>query len=116
MEFWLKVYIPLSVVMFLEYAVSGARAPVLAARLLGPLKMTGKQTGWIYATLPLACIFAPLGAGQVADKYLNAEWILAAAHLIGRCSFSLQYAWRSSAAYWWSCFFTPSAMPPPCRW
>jgi MFS family permease len=69
--------------MGLEYAVWGAWMPVLAARLLGPLKFSGKQTGWIYATLPLACIISPLIAGQLADKWLNAEWILAAAHLIG---------------------------------
>jgi len=69
--------------MFLEYAVWGAWAPVLAARLLGPLKMTGKQTGWVYSTLPIACIISPLVAGQVADKWVNTEWILAACHLIG---------------------------------
>ncbi len=77
------IYIPLSVVMFLQYAIWGAWAPVLATRLLGPLKMTGKQTGWIYATLPLACLFAPLISGQLADKYFNVEWILAASQLVG---------------------------------
>lgn len=77
------IYIPLSVVMFLEYAVWGAWAPVLAARLLGPLGMSGKQAGWIYATLPIACIISPLVAGQLADQFFNVEWILAAAHLIG---------------------------------
>lgn len=77
------VYVTISVVMFLEYAVWGAWAPVLAARLLGPLKMTGKQTGWVYSTLPIACIVSPLVAGQLADKWLNTEWILAACHLIG---------------------------------
>jgi len=69
--------------MALEYAVWGAWMPVLAARLLGPLKFSGKQTGWIYATLPLACIVSPLISGQLADRWLNAEWILAGAHLIG---------------------------------
>ena len=77
------LYVRLSVMMFLEFAVWGAWAPVLAARLLGPLKMSGKQTGWIYATLPLGCIISPLVAGQLADKYLNTEWILAGAHLLG---------------------------------
>ena len=77
-----KVYIALSLMMFFQFAVWGAWAPVLAARLLGPLKMSGKQTGWIYTTLPLACIFAPLVAGQLADRYFNLEYILAAAHLI----------------------------------
>ena len=79
----MEPYIPVSVAMFLEYAVWGAWAPVLAVRLLGPLKMNGSQTGWIYATLPLSCIFAPLLAGQVADKWVNAEWILGVAHIIG---------------------------------
>ncbi len=78
-----EVYIPLSLVMFFEYAVWGAWAPVLAARLLGPLKMSGKQSGWIYATLPLACIVAPLIGGQLADQWFEIRWILLAAHLIG---------------------------------
>ncbi len=79
----MSVYIPLSVVMFLEYAVWGAWLPVLAARLLGPLKMTGKQTGWIYATLPLACIVAPVVSGQLADSWFSIKWILGVSHLIG---------------------------------
>ena len=33
--------------------------------------------------MPLACIISPLISGQIADKWLNAEWILAGAHLIG---------------------------------
>jgi MFS family permease len=44
---------------------------------------TGKQTGWIYATFPLACIFMPLVSGQLADKYVNTENILGVAHLLG---------------------------------
>jgi nucleoside transporter len=78
-----KLYIALSVVMFLEYAVWGAWSPVLAARLLGPLKMSGKQTGWIYATLPIACIISPLVAGWLADQYFDMKWILIVAHVVG---------------------------------
>jgi nucleoside transporter len=88
------LYLKLSALMFLEFAVWGAWYPVLAARLLGPLKFSGKQTGWIYAALPLACIFMPLLAGQLADKYVNTEWILAAAHLIGAVLLFIA-AWRS---------------------
>ena len=53
------LYLSLSAMMFLEYAIWGAWFPVLAARLLGPLKMTGKQTGWIYGALFLAFIISP---------------------------------------------------------
>ena len=55
-----KLYFALSILMFLEFAVWGAWYPVLAARLLGPLKFSGEQTGWIYAALPMACIVMPL--------------------------------------------------------
>ena len=46
--------IAVGAMFFMEYAVWGAWMPVLAARLLGPLKMSGRQTGWIYAAFPLA--------------------------------------------------------------
>jgi nucleoside transporter len=69
--------------MFLEFAVWGAWSPVLAARLLGPLKMSGKQTGWIYGTLFLAFIISPLIAGQIVDQWVATQWVLAVAHLVG---------------------------------
>lgn len=78
-----KLYIALSFAMFMEYAIWGAWMPVLAARLLGPLKMSGKQTGWIYATLPLACIIAPLIAAVLADEYFETKYIIGVAHLVG---------------------------------
>lgn len=77
------LYVKLSALMFMEYAVWGAWMPVLATRLLGPLKMSGKQTGWIYSTLPLATMISPLVAGQLADKYVDTGWILAVSHLAG---------------------------------
>ncbi len=78
-----KIYLSMSILMFLEFAIWGAWSPVLATRLLGPLKMTGKQTGWIYGTIPLASIIAPLAAGLVADRWVSIEWILLSAHLVG---------------------------------
>ena len=77
------LYIKLSALMFLEFAVWGAWYSVLAPRLLGPLKFSGKQTGWIYATIPLGSIFMPLVAGQLADQSFNTEVLIAVAHIIG---------------------------------
>jgi nucleoside transporter len=77
------LYLQLSVMMFLQYALWGAWSPVLAARLLGPLKMSGKQTGWIYGTIWLGAIVAPLIAGQIVDRWIETQWFLAGAHLAG---------------------------------
>ncbi len=78
-----QVYMQLSLMMFLQFAVWGAWLPVLASRLLGPLKMSGKQTGWIYGTIYLGCIISPLIAGQIADRWVATQYFLAAAHLAG---------------------------------
>jgi nucleoside transporter len=78
-----ELYFSLSAMMFLQFTIWGAWGPVLSAYLLGPLRMSAKQTAWVYATLPLACIVSPLIAGQFVDRWLATEWFLAAAHLIG---------------------------------
>lgn len=79
---WL-LYARLSLMMFLEFAVWGAWAPVLAAYLLGDLKLSGKQTGWVYAMLWLACIVSPFIGGQLADRYIATQWFLAGASILG---------------------------------
>ncbi|MBM4030923.1 MAG: MFS transporter [Planctomycetes bacterium] len=79
---WL-LYGQLSLMMFLEFAVWGAWAPVLAAYLLGDLKLSGKQTGWVYAMLWLACIVSPFIGGQLADRYIATQWFLAGASIVG---------------------------------
>jgi len=78
-----QVYVQLSLMMFLQFAVWGAWSPVLASRLLGPLKMSGQQTGWIYGTIYIGCIISPLIAGQIADRWMATQYFLAAAHLAG---------------------------------
>ncbi len=79
---WL-LYIQLSVMMFLQYSIWGSWSPVLAARLLGPLKFSGKQTGWIYGTIFLGCIISPLIAGQLVDRWIPTQWFLSGAHIAG---------------------------------
>lgn len=76
-------YILLSVMMFLQFAAWGAWSPVLAARLLGPLKFSGKQTGWIYGTIYIGFVISPLIAGQLVDRWLATQWFLAGANLVG---------------------------------
>ena len=95
------LYLKLSAMMFLEYAIWGAWYPILAARLLGPLKFSGKQTGWIYATIPLGCIISPLIAGQIADRWVNTEFILAGAHLIGTLLLFISAWKRKFGALFW---------------
>ena len=78
-----QLYFGLSIMMFLEFAIWGAWAPILASHLVNNLKFSGKQTGWIYATLWLACIVSPFIGSQIADRWMATEYFLALVHLFG---------------------------------
>ena len=70
--------IRLGIMMFLQYAIWGAWAPVLSAYLGDRgLGFSGFEVGVIYALLPLATIIAPFVGGQVADRYFSSEKVIA---------------------------------------
>ena len=83
------VIIRLSIMMLLQYAVWGVWLPYLASYLSKPpaeggLGFDASQMGLIFGVaLSLGAVAAPFIAGQVADRYLNAERALALLLLVG---------------------------------
>ena len=75
--------VQLGAMMFLQYAIWGAWAPVLSSYLLNDRGFSGGQVGWIYALLPLATIIAPIVGGQVADRYFSTERVIGFLSLTG---------------------------------
>ena len=73
----------LSVMMFLEYLIWGSWLPLLALYLADVLGFTGGQIGGIFATQAIACVFGLYFGGQVADRLLSTEKLLAVLHLVG---------------------------------
>jgi nucleoside transporter len=73
----------LSVMMFLEYLIWGSWLPLLALYLGDVLGFTGSQIGWVFATQAIACVFGLYFGGQIADRVLSTEKLLAVLHLIG---------------------------------
>ncbi len=69
--------------MFLQYAIWGAWAPVLSEYLQNNLGFSPIQTGVIYSLLPLATIIAPFIGGQIADRYLSSEKFVAFLQIAG---------------------------------
>jgi nucleoside transporter len=89
----------LSIMMFLQHSVRGVWLPYLASFLIatraqGGLGFTGGQAGWIIAVSAMGAVLAPLVAGQVADRYLNAEKALAL--LILLTSVASLFLWRAT--------------------
>lgn len=78
----MKVF-QLGIMMFLQYAIWGAYAPVLSAYLQNDRGFSGIQVGAIYSLLPLATIIAPFIGGQLADRYFASERIIGVLQLAG---------------------------------
>jgi nucleoside transporter len=73
----------LGTMMFLEFFIWGGWFVTLGSYLLANFNATGAQTGMAFSTQSWGAIIAPLIVGLIADRYFNAERILAALHLIG---------------------------------
>lgn len=76
------IYWRLSVMMFLQYAIWGAWFPYLSAYLTD-LGFAGLMISVIYNLLPLGILLSPVTGGQLADRYVATEKLLAAAGLLG---------------------------------
>ena len=73
----------LGVMMFLQYAIWGAWAPVLSDYLKNVLGFSGAQFSLIYSLLPLATIIAPFIGGQLADRHFASQKVVAWLQLSG---------------------------------
>jgi nucleoside transporter len=69
--------------MFLEYVIWGSWLPLLALYLGNVLEFSGSQIGWIFATPAIACVVALFVGGQLADRVMSTEKLLAVLHVVG---------------------------------
>lgn len=81
--------------MFLEYVIWGSWLPLLALYLSDVLQFSGAQIGWIFATQAIACLVALFAGGQVADRLMSTEKLLALCHAVGGTAM-LALAWQRS--------------------
>src|SRR5690242_10055959 len=72
----------LSLMMFLEFAIQGAWLPLLFGFLRNHRGIDQGTVGNILAVGAIGAMLSPLIAGQIADRYLNAERVMALCHFI----------------------------------
>ncbi|MDX1331385.1 MAG: nucleoside permease [Robiginitalea sp.] len=73
----------LSLMMFLEFFIWGGWFVTLGTFLGDNLKATGGEIAMAFSTQSWGAIVAPFIIGLIADRYFNAERILAVLHLAG---------------------------------
>jgi nucleoside transporter len=69
--------------MFLQYAIWGAWLPFLWSFLSNVREMNGDQIGYMFAAGAVGAIVGPFLAGQIADRWVATEKMLAVSHLVG---------------------------------
>jgi nucleoside transporter len=81
-----------SVMMFLEYVAWGTWLPLLALYLSDVLRFTGWQIAWIFGTQAIAAVVGLFVGGQLADRFMSTERVLAVSHAIaGMAMFALAF-------------------------
>ena len=73
----------LSAMMFLQFFIWGGWFVTLGTFLASNLGASGGQIGMAFSTQSWGAIIAPFVIGLIADRFFNAERILAVLHLIG---------------------------------
>ncbi|MEL7251013.1 MAG: MFS transporter, partial [Bacteroidota bacterium] len=75
--------IQLSIMMFLEFFIWGGWFVTLGTYLGVTLEASGGEIAKAFSTQSWGAIIAPFIIGLIADRYFNAERILAVLHLVG---------------------------------
>jgi nucleoside transporter len=73
----------LSLMMFLQYFVQGAFLPVISVYLQDALGFSATQLGTFGAALAIGPLVSPFIIGQLVDRHISTERVLAFCHLAG---------------------------------
>lgn len=94
-----NLVIRLSIMMFLQFAVWGAWA-VLVAKHMANLGFTGVQINLVYLNTAIGAILSPVIAGWIADRFLPNQIFTGAVHLAGAALLFLAWQQNTFGSFW----------------
>jgi nucleoside transporter len=95
-----SIRVRLSVMMFLQFFIWGGWFVTLGSYLAANLHASGAQSALAYSTQSWGAIIAPFIVGLIADRYVNAERLLAVLHIAGGLLLYGLYGARDFAAFY----------------
>ncbi|ANH79858.1 MFS transporter [Niabella ginsenosidivorans] len=90
----------LSLMMFLEFFIKGAWFVTLGTYLKSNLSASGLQVSAIFSTQSIGAVIAPFIIGFIADRYFNAERVMAVLHLAGAGLLFMMYRSDNAPAFY----------------
>ena len=91
-----KIQLQLSIMMFLQFFIWGGWFVTLGTFLGNNLGASDSQIGMAFSTQSWGAIIAPFVVGLIADRYFNAERLLAVIHIGGAV---LMYQMANAASF-----------------
>lgn len=73
----------LCVMMFLQYFVQGCFLPIVSVYARDSLHFTSQQVGQVMSALSIGLLVAPFIIGQMVDRMVATQYVLAGCHLLG---------------------------------
>ncbi len=95
------IRIQLSLMMFLEFFIWGSWFVTLGTFLTNNLNASGTKIGEVFSTQSWGAIIAPFIIGLIADRYINAEKILGALHVVGAFLMYQLYSSGDISKFYW---------------
>jgi len=105
------LYLRLSAMMFLQFAVWGAWAVMIAIHM-NNLGFTGLQIGLVFGTTAFGALISPIVAGWLADRLMPSQYFAAICHLLGAIPLFIAYR---QTEFWplWSCVLIHAVLYMP---
>jgi nucleoside transporter len=93
------VYIRLSIMMFLEFAIWGSWAVLIAGHMRN-LGFSDPQINLVYLTTAIGALLSPLMAGWIADRFVPNQIFTGAVHLVGAVLLVIAWQQRTFLPLW----------------
>ncbi len=108
-----SIRVQLSIMMFLQFFVWGCWYATVGNYLSQNLGFNGAVIGGIFSTISIAAIISPLFVGIIADRFFEAQSVLAVSHIIGAgILYYLSSVSNPDTFYWvlliYSIFYMPT--------
>lgn len=89
-----KVRRKLAGMMFLQYFIQGSYLTILSVYVKDALGFTNEQIGYLVSAMAVGPVLAPFIVGQLVDRMLPTERVLAACHFLGGVIMLVLYTQR----------------------
>jgi NHS family xanthosine MFS transporter len=98
----MSITLRLKLFVFMQFFIWGCWLTTLGSYMINTLHFSGLEVGLVYSAKGIASLFMPSLAGIVADRWIKANRLYGACHLLGAVALLLAAQVSTSSAMFWT--------------